>query len=147
MDQVLNTRFCLARGTRDYWNTKPEFVPLLGEAIVYLDYKSIEDVEGNRIDFPGLKIGDGKTLLSDLQFSEDWSVLMLEKHIEESKTFIYSQNVASTIWTIEHNLDNYPSVTVVDSGGTTVEGEITYLNRNKIRITFSSPFSGTAYLN
>lgn len=148
MEQTLKSRFCLARGTTEYWNSRPDFIPLLGEAVVYLDYKIIEDEQGNSFTYPGIKYGDGKTALPDLQFAEDYALLMLQKHIEQtSKTYEHHQETASASWTIEHNLDNYPSVTVVDSGGTVVEGDVIYLNRNIIRVEFSAPFSGVAYLN
>ena len=55
--------------------------------------------------------------------------------------------VASSTWTIAHNLNFYPNVTVVDSAGTIVEGEITYTNRNSLSLNFQSAFSGNAYLS
>lgn len=63
------------------------------------------------------------------------------------KTFVYNQVTSSDVWEIEHNLDKYPSVMVVDSGETVVIGEIVYIDKNNIRITFTSAFSGKAYLN
>ena len=63
------------------------------------------------------------------------------------KTFVYNQVTSSDVWEIEHNLDKYPSVTVVDSGGSVVVGEIVYIDKNNVRITFTSAFSGKAYLN
>ena len=63
------------------------------------------------------------------------------------KTFVYNQVTSSYVWEIEHNLDKYPSVTVVDSGGSVVVGEIVYIDKNNIRITFASAFSGKAYFN
>lgn len=63
------------------------------------------------------------------------------------KTFVYNQATSSDVWEIEHNLDKYPSVTVVDSGGSVVVGEIVYIDKNNIRITFTSAFSGKAYFN
>lgn len=62
-------------------------------------------------------------------------------------TYVFSQSVASDSWEIQHNLGKYPSVTVVDSGGNTVVGDVQYLDRNNITIRFASPFSGNAYLN
>ena len=148
MEQTLKSRFCLARGTTEYWNTKPEFIPLLGEAVVYLDYKSITDETGKTTYFPGVKYGDGKTALPDLQFAEDYSLLMLQKHIDETtKTYEHHQEIASNEWTIIHNLDNYPTVTVVDSDGHVVECEVNYINRNIIKVGFTAPFAGIAYLN
>ena len=70
-----------------------------------------------------------------------------ELGIVYDKTFIYNQATSSDVWEIEHNLDKYPSVTVVDSGGSVVVGEIVYIDKNNVRITFTSAFSGKAYLN
>ena len=70
-----------------------------------------------------------------------------ELGIVYDKTFVYNQAISSDVWDIEHNLDKYPSVTVVDSGGSVVVGEIAYINKNNVRITFTSAFSGKAYLN
>lgn len=63
------------------------------------------------------------------------------------KFFVFEQVVASNRWTVNHNLDKYPSVTVVDSAGTIIIGEVAYLSRNDLRITFQSAFAGKAYLN
>lgn len=63
------------------------------------------------------------------------------------KNFVFSQNVASDLWEINHNLNKFPSVTVVDSGNNIVIGEVTYINENSLQIIFTSPFSGSAYLN
>ena len=70
-----------------------------------------------------------------------------ELGIVYDKTFVYNQATSSDVWEIEHNLDKYPSVTVVDSGGSVVVGEIVYINKNNVRIAFTSAFSGKAYLN
>lgn len=70
-----------------------------------------------------------------------------EKIQEAKKTYVYSQMSASKEWNINHNLDKNPSVTVVDSAGTVVTGEIKYIDNNNIKITFSGIFSGKAFLN
>ena len=49
--------------------------------------------------------------------------------------------------TISHNLEKYPSVTIVDTDGYKIYGEIQYLNTNQIKIIFSSVISGKIYLN
>lgn len=64
-----------------------------------------------------------------------------------SDTFVYSQSPASSEWTITHNLDKYPAVAVVDSAGNIVIGDIQYIDRNTVVITFKAAFSGKAYLN
>jgi hypothetical protein len=64
-----------------------------------------------------------------------------------SVAFNHQQGVSSTTWSITHNLNFYPNVTVVDSAGTIVEGEITYTNRNSLVLNFQTAFSGNAYLS
>ena len=65
----------------------------------------------------------------------------------EDKTFVYTQQTASNDWEIKHDLNKFPSVTVIDSAGTLIQGEITYTDNNNISINFSSAISGKAYLN
>lgn len=60
--------------------------------------------------------------------------------------FVYQQIAPSAVWTIVHNLNTLPLVTVVDSAGTTVYGDVSYLDANTMQIAFGSAFSGTAYL-
>ena len=61
--------------------------------------------------------------------------------------FTYTQASASTQWDITHNLKFFPNVTVVDSGENFVIGDIQYINLNSVRLTFSHPFAGKAYLS
>jgi len=65
----------------------------------------------------------------------------------QDKNFIYQQLSASNLWTVNHNLGKFPSVTVVDSGGTMVIGDIVYVNTNSLTISFSTAFAGVAYIN
>lgn len=62
-------------------------------------------------------------------------------------TYIHDQGTSSIVWTIVHNLDKRPSATVVDTAGTVVSGEISYVSNNEIEINFNNAFSGKAYLN
>lgn len=63
------------------------------------------------------------------------------------RTFEHNQMVPSNVWVITHNLDKFPSVEVVDSAGSVVVGNVSYINNNQIEVEFSFPFSGKAYLN
>jgi hypothetical protein len=65
----------------------------------------------------------------------------------EDLSYVHTQNVASETWSIVHNLNFIPNITVVDSGGTVVEGSYNYPNANTVVLTFSSAFSGKAYLS
>lgn len=63
------------------------------------------------------------------------------------KHYVYKQLTPASVWTIYHSLNKYPSVTVVDSAGSIVIGEINYVSITEINITFAGAFSGIAYLN
>lgn len=63
------------------------------------------------------------------------------------KDFVYIKSTPNKIWEITHNLDKYPSVTIVDSAGSVVMGDITYTSKSTLTVTFSAAFSGKAYLN
>ena len=43
-----------------------------------------------------------------------------------SGSYVHDQSFSASIWTVNHGLDKFPSVTVVDSAGTIVVGEITF---------------------
>lgn len=61
--------------------------------------------------------------------------------------FRYSSDTKKLVWEITHNLQKHPSVVVTDTAGTTYEGNVTYIDDNKLTITFSVPFKGYADLN
>lgn len=63
------------------------------------------------------------------------------------KSYVYTQSVSSTEWHISHGLGKYPSVTIVDSAGTVVIGQVQYTSQNEIVLHFSAPFSGKAFFN
>ena len=57
------------------------------------------------------------------------------------------QLTPSDTWSISHGLNRYPAVAVIDSAGTIVEGNVTYVDLNNIIITFNGGFAGSAYLS
>jgi hypothetical protein len=61
--------------------------------------------------------------------------------------YTHVQSVSITTWVITHNLNYMPNVTVIDSGGNSVEGEIFYNNTNQLTLSFSNQTSGKAYLS
>lgn len=63
-----------------------------------------------------------------------------------TRRHVHSQATPSTAWVINHTLGGKPSVTVVDSADTYVIGEVTYNSTSQITVSFTSPFSGYAYL-
>jgi hypothetical protein len=62
-------------------------------------------------------------------------------------SYLHNQITTSADWVIDHNLGWNPNVTVQDSAGTIVEGEITYTNLNSLTVHFTDAFSGKAYLS
>lgn len=62
-------------------------------------------------------------------------------------TYTYYQITPSDNWVIKHNLNRCPSVTIVDSSGNVVVGEVKYIDNNTINISLVGVFAGTAYLN
>jgi pyruvate/oxaloacetate carboxyltransferase len=61
-------------------------------------------------------------------------------------SYLHVQSTPSAVWTINHNMGKYPSVTVIDSAGSTLYGDYFYPNENTVTLTFSGGFSGKASL-
>ncbi len=62
-------------------------------------------------------------------------------------SYTHDQAVASSDWTIVHSLGYNPSVSIVDSGGSLVFGEVIYVDENTVALHFVYPFGGKAYLS
>ena len=62
-------------------------------------------------------------------------------------SYKHTQNSSSNIWLITHNLRFLPNVTVFDSAGNTVEGNVVHTSINALTIEFSSAISGYAVLS
>lgn len=62
-------------------------------------------------------------------------------------TYVHTQGSASSAWTINHPLNKFPSVDIVDSANSVVIGQIEYISASQIIVYFNNPFSGKAYLN
>lgn len=63
------------------------------------------------------------------------------------KHFVYEQGVASDTWVIKHNLNKYPSVTVVDTAGNQFIPAVKYIDENKCIVTMNGATKGKAFLN
>lgn len=89
-----------------------------------------------------------------IEITDAQIVEVIEGHIvlqgvasQRPDSFEYSQSVASDIWFISHNMLKFPSVTIVDSSGREVDGEVRHINNKSLECRFTQPFSGKAYLN
>ena len=63
------------------------------------------------------------------------------------KNYKHTQIQSSRTWNIKHNLKKFPAVTIIDSGGNEVIGDVKHLSENELTISFSYEFSGSAILN
>tara|TARA_R110002126_G_scaffold85959_2_gene207648 strand:- start:589 stop:1044 length:456 start_codon:yes stop_codon:yes gene_type:complete len=61
--------------------------------------------------------------------------------------YVHDQGVPSSTWSITHNLNKLASVTVVDTAGSVVVGDVSYTDVNNLTVTFNASFSGEAYIN
>lgn len=82
----------------------------------------------------------------DLNKYYDFATFTISTGIGD-KTFVFTQGVPALVWTIQHDLNKFPSVSVVDTANTGVLSQIDYIDNNNITITNSSQFAGKAYLN
>lgn len=66
----------------------------------------------------------------------------------EDLSYVHTQNAPSSSWSVTHGLGFIPNITVIDSARSVVEGSYTYSeDGNTVTLSFSSPFSGKAYLS
>lgn len=88
--------------------------------------------------------GNGTTVLNK---HYDFAAFTISKDVGD-KTFVFTQGVANQTWSITHNLGKFPSVSVVDTGDTSVlGGQVEYIDNNNLTITFIAAFAGKAFLN
>ena len=73
----------------------------------------------------------------------DW----IDLSFDEITSYKHVQSIPSDIWTINHNLGFYPNISIVDSSGRSVEGDINYIDMNTVEASFAGAFAGEAYLS
>lgn len=96
----------------------------------------------------GVSIGGISTKVQTAKVSEpSINVAVTGVIAPKEFNFTYNQNSPADEWTITHKLNKYPAVTVVNSADVVVYGEITYIDKNAVRLNFSGAFSGKAFFN
>ena len=75
----------------------------------------------------------------------DFAVFTLPSKVVHDFTF--TQPTPSVEWAIQHNMDKFPSVSVVNNNNILMYGNTTYVDTNNLIINFTAGFSGKAYLN
>jgi len=62
--------------------------------------------------------------------------------------YTHTQASPSSSWTVNHNLGYYPGgVSIVDSAGSKVYGDVTFVSENQLVVNFSAAFGGKAYVS
>lgn len=69
--------------TREQWASDPSLISEFNVFYIYTDYQTVEK-NGESINIPGLKIGDGQTYLIDLPFITDYFTESLLNHINNN---------------------------------------------------------------
>jgi len=82
----------------------------------------------------------------DLNKYYDFATFTISSGVGD-KNFVFNQAVASATWTVQHNLNKFPSCTMVLSTGQQGYGDVTFIDENNLAITFASAESGKAYIN
>lgn len=62
-------------------------------------------------------------------------------------TYVHHQDISASTWTITHNLDKYPSVTLVNSAKEVFIANVEYVSKSQVVVTMAGANTGKAYLN
>lgn len=63
-----------------------------------------------------------------------------DKHYTQDFTFLAAV-------TVNHNLEKKPAVTVIDSAGDEVVGDVKHIDNNQLIVTFNAENTGTVFCN
>jgi hypothetical protein len=100
----------------------------------------IDTVSGNEVVSMSITGAETKTL--NLHQADGDTV-----SVSYTDTYTFTQPIPSASWSVTHNMNKFPSVTIVDSAGNIVEGETVYNSLNTCTLNFQGSFSGKAYFN
>ena len=103
---------------------------------------ALTQVQGNVYNME-LEFVTGNNNIQALQYYS----IQIDNVENADKHFEFIQGVPATAWDITHNLDKFPSISVVDTADTTVIGSYDYVTKNRVILNFSQPFAGKAFLN
>ena len=82
----------------------------------------------------------------DLNKYYDFATFTISSGVGD-KNFVFNQAVASATWTVQHDLNKFPSVTSVNINNIEMYGEVVFNDLNNLTINFSAAFSGQAFIN
>lgn len=97
----------ISYGTREYWNSQIGYIPKQGEIIIYSDYRT-KEVNGQMVNVPGIKIGEGLGYVQDLPFIDEDLANTLWNHILDTAIHVTPQE--KDRWNNKLNVDDYAEV-------------------------------------
>ncbi len=68
-------------------------------------------------------------------------------YLSDLNTYIHDQSTPALQWNINHELNKYPSVMIVDTAGYEIVTQIRYIDANNIQINCNEVTAGKGYLN
>lgn len=80
-------------------------------------------------------------LTQDFDFGGDTTVTG-GSDVNYVETFTNQSSVS-----VVHNLNKKPAVTIIDSAGDEIEGEVNHVSANELTVDFSASFTGSVILN
>jgi hypothetical protein len=126
---------------------------LVGNNILISEQNAINNFGHFTITSFGLVAGEYQMTLTNiggngnLELNKFYDFAAFTLASDADKTFVFTQGVAALVWTVNHNLAKFPSVSVVDTANTGVISQIDYIDNNNLTITNTAQFAGKAYLN
>lgn len=79
--------------------------------------------------------------------NKDYFISLLTYAGANDANFLYTLDGSTNVYTIDHNLNKYPAVTIFDANNAEVETQIVFNTLNRATLTFSLPFTGKASFN
>lgn len=95
INEKLNVTFPIHYGTTEYWNLQTSLIGEKSHIYIYSDYTTIIQ-NGESIDIPNIKIGDGNAYLIDNPFITTSVEELLQLHINDNIKHI--TNEERSIW-------------------------------------------------
>lgn len=94
-----------------------------------------------------IKLNTGQIRIISLNRFDGFVLLVNSAEKETDKNYVFEQAETSDTWTITHNLNKRPSITVVDTADNIIYPAVQYIDNNSCIITFDNATKGKAYLN
>ena len=87
-----------------------------------------------------ISVVDGITYITCQEPFNGFVLASTATNVTPASVYTHEQGVSSAQWVINHNLNTYPSVEVVDTSGNTIIGEVIFTNANTVTINFKAAF-------